>query len=250
MRRAVITGASSGIGFALAQELGRRGWALGLIARRAELLEKACGSFRAVALPADVTDGAALLDAVRRGEKEFGGPFDLAIANAGVHAPTHAAKFKLAAADQIIRVNLLGMVNLFAAVIPSMIDRRTGRFAGVASVAGLRGLPTASAYSASKAGMQTFLEASRVDLRPYGVGVSIINPGFIETQMVAENRFRMPFLMTAERAAVIIADGLERGARVIEFPRRMSVLMRTARVLPDFLYDAMAVRMGRIKGND
>lgn len=250
MQRAIITGASSGIGFALAQELGRRGWALALIGRRAELLEKACGSFRAVALPVDVTDAAALLEAVRRGEKELGGPFDLAIANAGVSVPTHAAKFKLADADQIIRVNLLGMVNLFAAVIPSMIERRAGRFAGVASVAGLRGLPTASAYSASKAGMQTFLEASRVDLRPYGVGVSIINPGFIDTPMVSKNRFRMPFLMSAERAAVIIADGLERGTRVIEFPRRMSVLMRTARVLPDFLYDAITVRMGRIKGND
>lgn len=249
MPRAVITGASSGIGFALAQELGRRGWALALIARRTELLEKACGSFRAVALTADVTDADAVRDAVRRGEMDLGGPFDLAVANAGFSVPTHAAKFKLADADQIIRVNLLGMVNLFAAVIPSMIDRRSGRFAGVASVAGLRGLPTASAYSASKAGMQAFLEASRVELAPYGVGVSIINPGFVDTPMVARNRFRMPFLMSADQAAVVIANGLERGTRVIEFPRPTSLIMRTARILPDFLYDAITARAGRIKGN-
>lgn len=223
---------------------------LALIARRTELLEKARGSFRAVALTADVTDADAIRDAVRRGETDLGGPFDLAVANAGLSVPTHAAKFKLADADQIIRVNLLGMLNLFAAVIPSMIERRTGRFAGVASVAGLRGLPTASAYSASKAGMQAFLEASRVELAPYGVGVSIINPGFVDTPMVARNRFRMPFLMSADQAAVVIANGLERGTRVIEFPRPTSLIMRTARILPDFLYDAITARAGRIKGND
>ena len=220
---------------------------MALIARRADLLEKACGSFRAVALAADVTDPAALAAAVRQGEAALG-PFDLAVANAGMSVPTHAAKFKLEEAEQIIRVNLLGTMNLFAAVIPSMIERKAGLFAGVASVAGLRGLPTASAYSASKAGMQAFLEASRIDLVPYGVRVSIVNPGFVDTPMVAKNRFRMPFIMNAERAAVVIADGLERGARLIEFPRPMSLLMRTARLLPDAVYEAVTARHGRIKG--
>ena len=100
-----------------------------------------------------------------------------------------------------------------------MIERRSGRFVGVASVAGLRGLPTSGPYSASKAAVQAFLEAARIELVPYHVGVTIVNPGFVVTEMTAKNRFHMPFLMKAPKAARIIADGIERGKRVIEFPR-------------------------------
>jgi short-subunit dehydrogenase len=122
-------------------------------------------------------------------------------------------------------------------VIPSMIERRSGRFAGIASIAGLRGLPTSSVYSATKAAMQAFLEASRVELIQYGVGVTTVNPGFVITPMTEKNRFKMPFLMTADEAARVIADGFERGARVIEFPRPMSLLMRFARFLPAPIWD-------------
>src|SRR5205814_4040365 len=112
-------------------------------------------------------------------------------------------------------------------------------FAGVASLAGGRGLPTSSVYSATKAFMQTFLEASRIELRPHGVAVTTINPGFVNTAMTEKNRFKMPFLMSAERAARIIADGLERRARVVQFPLPMSLLGRAARMLPNAVYDAM-----------
>src|SRR5215217_409305 len=182
--RAVITGASSGIGLELARELSRRGWELLLLARRVELIEQLP---RSEGVACDVTDASAVRKAVS-------GPFDLAIANAGVSIPNHAAKFSLADAEQVLRVNVLGMLYLYDAVIPSMIERRSGRFAGVASLAGLRGLPAAAPYSASKAAMQAFLEASRVELAAYGVGVTIINPGFVSTAMTAKNRFRMPFL--------------------------------------------------------
>jgi short-subunit dehydrogenase len=236
--RAIITGASSGIGWALARELSRRGWSLGLLARRADLLDTLASELRhAVALPCDVTDSAAVRDAVRRGEAALDGPFDLAIANAGVGMSSHATKFNLAESEMMVRVNILGMLYLFDAVVPSMIERRRGRFAGVASMAGLRGLPTSSVYSATKAAMQAFLEASRVELAPYGVGVTIINPGFIATPMVAGNKFKMPFLMQADEAARIIAGGLMRGARVVEFPRATSLLMRTARLIPNALWD-------------
>lgn len=242
-RRAIITGASSGIGLALAQELDRRGWELALLARRTELLTEAVATLkRATAVTCDVTSATAVADAVRRAESALGGPFDLAVANAGIGYPTRAAKFDAEAAGEIIRVNVIGMINLFSAVVPSMIERRSGRFAGVASLAGHRGLPTASAYSSSKAAMQSFLEASRIELAPYGVGVTIINPGFIVTPMTAKNRFRMPFLMKADRAATIIADGLERGKRVIEFPRPMSIATRFMRHLPDAVYDAIMVK--------
>ncbi len=247
-KRAIITGASSGIGLGLARELARRGWAVALLARRADLLAQAAAEISgAVAIPCDVADGAAVETAVRHAEKVLGGPIDLAVANAGVGINTHAAKFHLADADQMIRVNVIGTMNLFAAVIPSMIERRSGRFAAVASLAGLRGLPTAAVYSASKAAIQTFLEPSRVELAPYDVGVTIINPGFIATAMTEKNRFKMPFLMTVEKAVQIIADGIERGARVVEFPRRMAWLSRLLRHLPDAVYDRAMASTARLK---
>jgi len=232
--RAIITGASSGIGAALAHELAGRGWTLALLARRADLLDALVRELptESIALPCDVTDASAVREAVQRS-----GPFDLAVANAGVGISSHAAKFNLADAEVMTKVNILGMFNLFDAVIPSMIERRAGRFAGVASIAGLRGLPTSSVYSATKSAMQSFLEASRVELKPYGVGVTTINPGFVVTEMTSKNRFKMPFLMTAEEAARVIADGLERGKRVIEFPLPMSLLMRFARLVPAAVWD-------------
>jgi short-subunit dehydrogenase len=157
----------------------------------------------------------------------------------------HATKFNLADAEQIIRVNVLGLMYLFDAVIPSMVERRNGRFAGIASIAGLRGVPGAGTYSASKAAVQNFLEAVRVELAPYGVGVTIVNPGFIATAMTEKNRFRMPFLMQADDAAAAIADAIERGVRVFEFPRPMSLFMRTARLLPDALWDRIMASTGR-----
>lgn len=247
--RAIITGASSGIGAALAHELARRGWALALLARRADMLDALVHELptKSAALPCDVTDANAVRGAVKKGEDALGGPFDLAVANAGVGVPSHAAKFVLADAELMVRVNVLGMFNLFDAVIPSMVERRSGRFAGVASIAGLRGLPATSVYSATKAAMQAFLEASRIDLLQYGVGVTTINPGYIETAMTEKNRFKMPFLMKVDDAARVIADGLERGKRVVEFPRPMSLVMRFARLIPDAMWDRVTMPYARRK---
>jgi short-subunit dehydrogenase len=251
-KRALITGASSGIGLELARELARRGYDLALLARRAELLADAARELttqktKAVAIACDVLDANAVREAVRRAEQELGGPIDLAVANAGVSIPTHATAFNLAGAEQTIRVNVLGVMYLYAAVIPPMIERRAGRFVGIASVAGLRGLPGAGPYSASKAAVQAFLEASRIELVPYNVGVTTVNPGFIVSEMTAKNRFKMPFLMKADRAAKIIANGIERGARVVEFPRRMSLLMRFVRQVPDALYERVTVGYAKRK---
>src|SRR3989441_3031625 len=153
MDRAIITGASSGIGAEMARELARRGYAVALLARRADLLQELAKQLpNAVAVPCDVTDEAAVMSAVRAGERALGGSFDVAIANAGVGVTGYAAK-DVSDVERMMQVNYFGMLYLFHAVIPGMIERRSGRFAGIASIAGLRGLPTSSGYSASKAAM-------------------------------------------------------------------------------------------------
>ncbi len=234
MQRAIITGASSGIGEAMARQFSRRGYALALLARRADLLQKLASELpNAIAIPCDVTDSAAVHDAVARA-----GEINVAIANAGVGTTGWAAK-SVSEAERMMRVNYFGMLYLFDAVIPQMMERRSGRFAGIASIAGLRGFPTASGYSASKAAMQAFLEAARVELAPFGIRVTIVNPGFIATAMTEKNTFSMPFLMTTERAAKIIVDGIERGARIVEFPWQMSALTRFSRALPAWITDRM-----------
>jgi short-subunit dehydrogenase len=237
MQRAIITGASSGIGAAMARELSRRGYALVLLARRADLIQQLASELpNTVASPCDVTDKAAVADAVARA-----GGIDLAIANAGVGISGWATKL-IAEAEQMMRVNYFGMLYLFDAVIPGMMERRSGRFAGIASLAGLRGLPTAAGYSASKAAMQAYLEAARIELKKFNVRVITVNPGFIATPMTEKNNFKMPFLMSAERAAKIIVDGIERGKRVVEFPLPMSMLTRFARHVPDAIYDSVTSR--------
>lgn len=245
--RAILTGASSGIGYALAHELAKRGYELALLARRAELLEQLSRELKtkSVAIPCDVLDASAVTSAVREAETKLGGTFDLAIANAGISIPGHATKFNVVESELVFRTNVLGMIYLFDAVVPSMIARRSGHFAGVASVAGLRGLPTGATYSASKAAMQAFLEGSRIELAPYGVAVSIINPGFVATPMTKKNKFPMPFMIGAAEAATIIAEGLERRQRVIEFPKPMSLLMRFVRQIPDPIYDRIMAPQAR-----
>jgi short-subunit dehydrogenase len=239
MKRAIITGASSGIGAEMARELSRRGYALALLARRADLLEQLARELpHSVAIACDVTDSSAVHDAVRRGESALGGPFDLAISNAGVGVSAWAVK-AMADAELMMRVNYLGMIYLYDAVVPQMMERRSGQFVGIASVAGLRGLPTSSGYSASKAAMQTFLESVRIELRAFDVRVTTVNPGFIATAMTEKNKFKMPFLMQPDRAASIIVDGIERGKPVVEFPKRTSIFMRFTRAMPVWIYDRM-----------
>lgn len=242
----LITGASTGIGNALAKELARRGWAVGLVARRSELLSTLAAEIEAAGgkaawAAADVTDVVAIRDAALHIAATLG-PIDLMVANAGTGLPTRATTVPIDAWMQIMRLNVDGAIYSVGAVLPEMVERKAGHLAVVSSVAGYRGLPMSAAYSASKAAVSTFFESLRVDLRAHGIAVTAIHPGFITTPLTAKNKFPMPFLITAERAAVLMADGLERRRSDITFPWQMRILMRWVRYLPNALYDAILSR--------
>jgi short-subunit dehydrogenase len=252
MRTTLITGASGGIGEALACELARRGWRrFALTARRAEMLDRVASSLRdlgaeVITIPCDVRDGAAIKGAADAAIAKWGA-IDVAIANAGIAFPTPAKNFKIDDVKSIMQTNFDGMIHLFDAVIAHWLERGAGHFVGVASIAGLRGLPGSSAYSASKAAMQAWLEATRIELAGRGITVTTVNPGFVATPMVDKNKNWMPFLMDADSAARRIATGIEARARVVEFPLRMSIVMRIARLLPSAIWDAMSMPYARRK---
>jgi len=232
-----ITGASTGIGRALALRLVRDGWRVAASARGSDALTRLAsesgGAIRA--FPLDVTDAGATLRVAAEIERELGA-VDLAVVNAGTDARTPATDFDPAVARRVIEVNLIGAANTLAAAMPEMIRRRAGHIAVVASVAGYRGLPRAAAYSASKAGLIALAEGLKFDLDKHGVKIQVICPGFVRTPLTDRNDFAMPFLMDADEAAERVARGLEGSAFEIAFPRRFAWILKLLGCLPDRLY--------------
>ena len=241
-----ITGASSGIGEALAVYYAGLGATLGLAARRSEFLEglnqRLGGQHACYAL--DVCDAPALHAAAVDFIGRFGAP-DIIIANAGVSAGT-LTEFEedLAVFRKVMETNVFGMAATFAPFIPAMKAAagetgKFGRLVGIASVAGIRGLPGAEAYSASKAAAIVYLESLRLEMRPYGIKVVTIVPGFIETPMTAVNPYKMPFLLPAAKAAERFARAIARGASYTVIPWQMGVVAKILRALPNWLYDRL-----------
>jgi NAD(P)-dependent dehydrogenase (short-subunit alcohol dehydrogenase family) len=223
-----ITGASSGIGAAVAAELARRGARVAVTARSAGALDELAARHPGmVAAPGDVTDEAGIA-AVAEAVRARLGPIDVALLNAGIYAPVLPGTFTADAVRAHVEVNVMGTVNCIQALLPDMLARRAGRIAVVASVTAYAALPMAEAYGASKAFLISMCESLRADLRGErrGVEVTVIAPGFVATGLTEANDFEMPFVIEAGEAARIIADGLERGAAQIAFPRRMVLLMR------------------------
>ena len=237
-----ITGASSGIGEALAVYYAGKGATLGLAARRRDFLDglnQRLGGHHAC-YPLDVTDAPALHDAATDFVARFGAP-DIVIANAGVSAGTLTeCEEDLAAFRQVMDTNVFGMAATFAPFIPAM--KAAGgerRLCGIASVAGIRGLPGAEAYSASKAASIAYLESLRLEMRPQGIKVVTIAPGYIETPMTAVNPYKMPFLLPAPRAAERFAAAIARGVSYTVIPWQMGVVAKLLRLLPNWLYDRL-----------
>ena len=235
-----VLGASSGIGAAVARELVRRGATVAISARRKEQLHDVAGTDMLV-LPADVTDAAAVAAAAARVRQELG-PVDLAVPSAGYWKQMDPADWDTGVFDQHVRVNLTGMSNAIAAVLPAMLRRRSGTIAGIASVAGYRGLAGAEAYGATKAAQINLLESLRVHVARTGVRVTTICPGFVRTDLTAGNPFPMPFIIEADWAARSICDGLEHDRTEIVFPTPMALLMKTARLVPARAWTALWAR--------
>jgi NAD(P)-dependent dehydrogenase (short-subunit alcohol dehydrogenase family) len=232
-----VVGASSGIGAAVARELSRRGCAVAISARREDQLRQVAGPNMLV-VPLDVTDSGAVMTAAARVRDELG-PIDLAILAAGYWRQMDPTDWNTEDFDRHVRVNLTGMSNSIAAVLPDMLRQRRGVIAGVASVAGYRGLAGAEAYGATKAAQINLLESLRIHIARTGVAVTTICPGFVRTDLTAGNTFPMPFLIDADQAARTICDGLERGRPTIVFPLRMALAMAVARRVPTRLWTAL-----------
>jgi NAD(P)-dependent dehydrogenase (short-subunit alcohol dehydrogenase family) len=241
-----ITGASSGIGEALAVYYAEKGAVLGLAARRADFLDtlnQRLGGHHAC-YPLDVTDSTALHNAATDFIQRFGAP-DIVIANAGVSAGTLTEyEEDLAVFRRIMDTNVFGMAATFAPFIPAMKANGTlagsrQRLVGIASVAGIRGLPGAEAYSASKAAAITYLESLRLEMRPYGIKVVTIAPGYIESPMTAVNPYPMPFLLPADQAAERFAAAIDAGVSYTVIPWPMGVVAKLLRLLPNCLYDRL-----------
>lgn len=245
--KVIITGASTGIGKALAQEYAARGATLGLMARREELLVQLASSLpvRSYTYGVDVTDALALATAARDFVAHAGWP-DVVIANAGVSAgtltgePTDNEVF-----EEVMATNVIGMMLTFQPFVEAMRRERRGVLAGIASVSGFRGLPGASAYCASKAAAISYLESLRVELHGSGVSVVTICPGYIATPLTAKNPYPMPFLMDARLAARKMANAIDRRKRFYVLPWQMAAVGWVLRRLPRWLYDALFARAPR-----
>ena len=234
-----VTGASGGIGRAVALDLAARGWRVYATARGVEKLEvlaseAADAKGDIIPVPGDVTNLGDMQNAMTRITSE--GPLALAILNAGIYKPMRAQTFSAAEAAQTFDVNLTGVANGLEPVLAHMIERGDGHVALVASVAGYRGLPNAAAYSATKAGLIAMAEALAMDLVDLGVRISVINPGFVETEATSVNDFDMPMLLQPDDAARRIVEGLGKPGFEIRFPWQFAAFLRLIGLLPNRAY--------------
>ncbi len=254
MKRVFITGASSGIGAALARRYAEQGACLGLVARRDDVLQQLVASLpnperhRCYAL--DVTDHAAMAAAAADFMAQMGG-IDVVIANAGISRGTLTEYAEdMAVFERIIATNLTATVATFAPFIVAMKQqaqdgRSACRMVGIGSVAGIRGIPGSGAYSASKAAVISYCESLRVELKSSGIKVVTIAPGYVDTPMTRVNPYRMPFLMPVEKFAAQAVAAIERGTSYAVIPWQMGIVARLLRVLPDALFDHFSAKARR-----
>ncbi|MBI5536806.1 MAG: SDR family NAD(P)-dependent oxidoreductase [Deltaproteobacteria bacterium] len=245
---AFITGASSGIGRAIARDFAAKGTRVIAAARREPELQSLVEEIRAAGGRADicvldVADTDAVIAAIHQWEETTGG-LDLVIANAGLGKirAAHKSTWK-DDIEPVLRVNILGAFATLMAGMEVMIPRGKGTLVGISSLASMRGLPKSGAYSASKAALATFLETLRLDLGRKGLTVVDVRPGFVDTAMTSQNKTYMPMLMKVDDAVRAVVRGIERGDAIVTCPRTLAAFMSMTESMPDALYRAIASRV-------
>lgn len=247
-KRIWVIGASSGIGFACTKDFLSHGAKVAISARRANLLQEineAYPSDQVLSLALDARNHSELSTAYQAIKDAWGG-LDLIVFVSGIYEPMRADSFDLSKAKNIIDLNILGPMSACAVVLPDFISCQSGGIAIVSSVAGYSGLPKALAYGPSKAAMINFCENLYYDLKPKGISVYMINPGFVATDATANNDFEMPALITPEKASEYILDGIQAGKFDIHFPKRFSLFLKFLRILPYPLYFYLLKRFIKI----
>jgi NAD(P)-dependent dehydrogenase (short-subunit alcohol dehydrogenase family) len=237
--RVFITGASSGLGAELARHYGAAGATLGLTGRRADALAAVATGLSATTYVADVRDAAAMRAAAEDFLARFGPP-DVVIACAGISvgALTEFAE-DIPVFQAVMDANVMGLVHTFSPFVAPMIAAGGGTLAGIASVAGVRGLPGSGAYSASKAAARVYLEALRLELKARGVKVVTVSPGYIDTPMTRVNPYPMPFKMSVATAANKVIRAIQKGSRHAVIPWQMAWVAALLTGLPNPVYDAL-----------
>ena len=243
-----LTGASSGIGEALALAFAERGATLGLLARREDLLQKLAEKCEKIGGKArwfavDVTNAGEVWEAAESIRNEFG-KIDILIANAGIGGNDESTrKFEAEAVTRVINTNLIGAINSVSAVLPHMLERGGGgQLVAISSLAAYRGLPKSAAYCASKAGMTAYFESVRLDVSQKGIDVTIIHPGFIKTPLTAGRKSKMPFYMELEDSIPHFIKAIEKRKKIAVFPWQLATIARAGRFFPAWLYDKIASR--------
>ncbi len=236
--RVWIIGASSGIGAALARALIAKGAHVAMSARNVQALSAVAAGERAqqtLLLPLDVTRAEELVAAFERINSTWSG-LDLAVFLAGSHQPVRAWELDAGAARALVETNLIGVMNAVATLAPTFSRKSQGAIAVVSSVAGYGGLPSGLVYGATKAALINFTETLYLDLAPRGVGVYLVNPGFVKTPLTDKNAFKMPALISAQKAAEEMIKGFEAGVFEIHFPKRFTYWLKLLRLLPYRIY--------------
>jgi len=237
-----ITGATSGIGESLANQYAKEGATLGLVGRRLELLKKIKAKIHVPCeiYAVDVSDQKGLQKAASHFIKKYGAP-DIVIANAGVSTGTLAGKKEdLHTFKRVIEINLFGVIHTFLPFIEVFKKQKAGQLVGIASVAGIRGLPGSGAYSASKAALINYLESLRIEMKPFGIHVTTIAPGFIHTPMTKHNRYKMPFILDVYVAVSRFMKAIQNKEGFIIIPWQMSIVGTLMKLLPSPLWDFLA----------
>lgn len=243
-KRILITGASTGMGYAIARALGEKGCYVALLARSEDKLRTLAKEIQndggqAIVLPVDIQDSAAVKQAVQNASRDMGG-LDVLIANAGVGILKPAHKIALHHVDKMVDVNLKGAMYALLAGLEIMLEQGGGQLVGVSSLASYRGLPQSSVYSATKAALSSFLESLRVEYANKNIRVTTICPGYIKTPMTEGVKMAMPMVLEADVAAAMIIKAIEKEKKVYGFPWPMHWGVKLLRALPNGLYDVLA----------